>query len=58
MTPASQSAISKDVTLASEAPRLRRWPLLWTVSFAIGASLLLWGVIFLAIDWAAKSLAA
>ena len=60
MAPASQIAhnptTAKDVIVEPRA-RLRRWPLLWTMSFAIGASLLLWGVVFLGIGWAAKLLA-
>ena len=50
MTPASSTASTKDVSLERQ-PRLRRWPLLWTASFAVGVSLVLWVGIFLLVGW-------
>ena len=50
MAPASSTAAAKDVALTDE-PRLRRWPLLWTASFAIGVSLMLWVGIFAVVGW-------
>ena len=50
MTPASSTASNKDVTL-QRLPRLRGWPLLWTASFAVGVSLVLWVGIFLLVGW-------
>jgi hypothetical protein len=50
MAPASSTAATKNVAL-SGAPRLRRWPLLWTASFAVAASVVLWAGVFLLVGW-------
>lgn len=50
MAPATSTAATKDVAL-ERAPRLRRWPLLWTASFAVGVSLALWAGIFVLVGW-------
>lgn len=50
MSPVSSTASTKDVAV-ERSPRLRRWPLLWTASFAVGVSLVLWAGIFLLVAW-------
>jgi hypothetical protein len=50
MPPISSTAAAKDVALARR-PRLRRWPLLWTASFAVGVSVALWACIFVLVGW-------
>jgi hypothetical protein len=50
MNPTSHTASSKDVGVSSP-PRRRRWPALWTLAFAVSASLLLWVGIFVVIGW-------
>jgi hypothetical protein len=51
MPPASSAAAAtKDVAL-ERSRHLRRWPLLWSASFAIGVSLALWAGIFVLVGW-------
>jgi hypothetical protein len=45
------SAATKDVAVTNSPPRLRRWPLLWTASFALGVSLALWAGILVLVSW-------
>jgi hypothetical protein len=51
MTPATSTASDKTVAAMADQPRLRRWPLLWTASFAVGVSVVLWAGIFLVAGW-------
>jgi len=50
MSPVSSTVSTKQVAV-ERPPRLRRWPLLWTASFAVGVSLVLWVGIFLLVAW-------